>query len=79
MKIKYYAMQFSVTETLNNGTERKKKVTVNCLPFRHSEDHLSLVHRTQEERINSCIDALKAEHYYNIEYIGTKDTFMMFA
>ena len=78
MKIKYYAMRFLVTETLNNGAERRKKVTVNCLPFWH-DGHNHMIHRTEEDRIAACVNTLKEEHYYDIEYIGTSDTFIMYA
>ena len=78
MKIGYLAMEFSVMETLQNGSERKKKVIVNCLPFRYDENNHKRF-RTQEERIADCIAALKEEHYYNIVYIGVKNTSIMYA
>ena len=78
MKIHYYAMTFAVTETLQNGSERRKKVTVNCLPFKHNENN-RLIHRTQEERIAACTAALKEEHYYDIQYVGVKNTNIIYA
>jgi hypothetical protein len=72
MKVKYYETIFEVTETLQNGKERRIKKSVYSEIFRDGK------HISAEERLRRGVDALKAEHYYNIVYIDTKTTFLIF-
>ncbi len=71
--MKYYEMIFEVTETLQNGKERRKKVSVYCEPFRNG------IHRTEKERIEAATKALEEKRYYDIEYVKTKNTNLIFA
>lgn len=71
--MKYYEMIFEVTETLQNGKERRKKVSVCCEPFNAG------IHRTEAERIETATKALEEKHYYHIEYVHTKNTNLIFA
>lgn len=66
MKVIYYETVFKVTETLQNGKERRIKKSVLTPIFVNGKRHIVI------DRIRKAEDALKAEHYYNIEYIETK-------
>lgn len=70
--MKTYAMTFEVTETCNNGNERRKKVTVHSPCFKNGKHIIEL------DRVNKAIEVLKSHHYYNIEYIDTKNTTLLF-
>lgn len=70
MFARYYEMVFKVTETCRNGNERTYNKSVYCLPYQMIDN--KKIHRTEDERINACIEQLKAMRYYRIEYIKTK-------
>lgn len=75
MKTKFYEVIFDVTETLQNGNERKTKKSVFMKPF----DEATGKHNSPEMQIEKGFKALKAEHYYNIVYVETKVKTMIFA
>lgn len=66
MKVTYYETVFKVTETLQNGKERRIKKSVLTPMFINGRHHIKI------DRIEKAEDALKSEHYYDIEYIETK-------
>ena len=66
MKKNYYELTFKVTETLQNGKERRVNKTVLSPIFRDGKFII------ESERIEKGIMVLKEEHYYNIEYLGIK-------
>lgn len=68
MKNPMYEVIFEVTETLQNGKERRVKKSVFMPRFKHGK------HVTPEEQIERGKAALKDAHYYNIVYINTKAT-----
>lgn len=72
MKEKYYEEIFEVTETLQNGNERRKRVSV------YSPIFINGRHVIELNRITKAIEALKAEHYYNIEHVETRTKTMIF-
>ena len=67
---KIYSMEFMATETLQNGSEKRCKRTVYAPVFRTVNGHK--IHFGEEERISAAYEELRQNHYYNIEYIGTK-------
>lgn len=75
--MKLYDMTFKVTETCQNGNERiiTKHVYSPC--FRTMPDG-SQRHFIEMDRVNKAIKMLESRHYYNIEYIGTASTDLMF-
>lgn len=73
MKALCYETIFCVTETCNNGNERRIKKSVLFPRFRNG------IHVTEQERISAGTDILKAEHYYNIEYLETKNKTILYA
>lgn len=73
MKVKYYETKFKCTETLQNGSERQITKSVFSPIFKDGR------HVVQIARIDKAIEALKAEHYYDIEYIGTSTKTVIFA
>lgn len=66
--MKVYETIFSVTETCQNGKERRIKKSVFTPCFKNGR------HVIQLERIAKAEEILKAQHYYNIEYLDTKFT-----
>lgn len=74
MKKRFYELTFQVTETCNNGTERTMKKTVITAPFHWREN--SVVHTSPEYCIPLAVKALEEQHYYNIQYIGTKEKYI---
>ena len=66
MIIKCYEAIFKVTETLQNGKERRVKKSVLCPIFKNGR------HVIEFNRIDKAIEELKALNYYDIEYIETK-------
>lgn len=72
MKVKYYETIFRVTETLQNGKERRIKKSVLSPIFINGRHHIEL------DRINKAEKALKEEHYYDIEYVETKTKEVIF-
>lgn len=73
MKKALYEVVFKVTATLQNGKEQTFKKTV-YMPRVENGKHIPT-----EQRIIRGIEALKEEHYYNIEYVATHATFLTFA
>lgn len=61
-----YEVIFEVTETCQNGNERRHKVSVYAPIFKDGR------HVVQLDRVEKCTAALKEQHYYDIEYIETK-------
>lgn len=66
MIIKCYEEIFKVTETLQNGKERRVTKSVLCPIFKAGRHVIEL------DRIDKAIKELSALHYYNIEHIETK-------
>ncbi len=71
MKNPLYEVIFEVTETLQNGKERRVKKSVFVPRFRYGK------HVTPEEQIARGKAALKDANYYNIVYIRTKTTVLI--
>ena len=71
MKNPMYEVIFEVTETLQNGKERRVKKSVFMPRFRHGK------HVTPEEQIARGEAALKDANYYGIIYITTKATVLI--
>ena len=68
MKVKLYDVVFDVTETLQNGKERRVKKSVLMPVFDpRTKKHLDL-----DTRIMRGYSALVDANYYNIEYSETK-------
>ena len=67
-----YEVIFEVTETCQNGNERRLKKSVYSPRFK---DHK---HVTEAERISKGTEVLKARHYYDIKYIKTKAVTLLF-
>lgn len=67
MKKALYEVVFKVTETCQNGNERTYKKHVYMPRF----DETTGKHVSPEQQIARGIEALKAEHYYNIQYLRT--------
>lgn len=78
MKVQYYEEVFEVTETCNNGKERRIRKSVMCQPFEVRDDG-TRHHRLESTRIEKATRALKQEHYYNIVYIETRIKHILFA
>lgn len=66
MIIKCYENIFNVSETLQNGKERRVKKSVLSPIFKNGK------HVIQLDRVDRCVKELEALHYYNIEFIETK-------
>lgn len=66
--MKVYETIFEVTETCQNGKERRKKVSV------YSPIFVNNKHRIEIDRINKGIAKLESLHYYDIKYIKTRFT-----
>lgn len=66
MKIKVYEDIYMVTETTQNGNERRFKKSVLSPIFKDGKHVIKL------DRGEKGKQALEKEHYYNIEYIDTK-------
>lgn len=75
MKKLMYKVIFNVTETCQNGNERRIQKVVYMPRF----DETTGKHITPEQQIVRGIEALKVEHYYNIEYGSTIATEIIFA
>jgi hypothetical protein len=75
MKTRMYKVIFNVTETLQNGNERRVQKAVYMPRF----DETTNKHITTEQQIERGTVALKAEHYYKIEYSSTITTDIIFA
>ncbi len=75
MKKRMYKVIFNVTETLQNGKERRVQKVVYMPRF----DEETKRHISPEEQIARGTAALKAERYYNIEYGSTVVTELIFA
>ena len=74
MKKSFYEVIFEVTETCQNGNERRIKKSV-FMP--HADENGK--HLDKHRRIERGGAALTSEHYYNIVYIETKTKTMIFA
>jgi hypothetical protein len=72
MKNPLYEVIFEVTETLQNGKERRVKKSVFVPRFSGGK------HNPPEVQIARGEAALKDAHYYNIVYISTKATTLIF-
>ena len=66
MKKTLYEVIFAVTETTQNGNERRIQKAV-FMPFLDKYGKPLTV----EYRIERGTEALRAEHFYNIEYVKT--------
>lgn len=75
MKKLMYKVIFNVTETLQNGKERRTQKAVYMPRF----DEKTNKHISPEQQIERGTAALKAERYYNIEYGSTVATEIIFA
>lgn len=69
---KYYETIFEVTETCQNGNERRIRKAVLSQPFRNGR------HVPEEERVGKGIAVLESMHYYDIKYIETKTKTLIF-
>jgi hypothetical protein len=69
-----YKVIFNVTETLQNGNERRVQKVVYMPRFDEYGKHMD-----EPRRIERGTAALAAEHYYNIEYGSTVTTEIIFA
>lgn len=74
MKKLMYKVIFNVTETCQNGNERRVQKVVYMPRF----DEKTGKHVTTEQRIERGTAALVAERYYNIEYGSTVATELIF-
>lgn len=74
MKQIMYEVTFEVTETLQNGKERRIKKSV-LMP---TVDFKTRKHLDTDTRIMRGYTALTDAHYYNIEYVGTKNKVVIF-
>jgi hypothetical protein len=72
MKHAMYEVIFEVTETLQNGNERRVKKGVFVPRFKYGK------HISHEEQIARGEAALRDANYYNIVYVSTKATTMIF-
>ena len=70
-----YKVIFNVTETCQNGNERRVQKVVYMPRF----DETTRKHITPAQQIERGKAALAAEHYYNIEYGSTVATELIFA
>lgn len=66
--MKAYETIFEVTETCQNGNERRKKVSV------YSPIFVDNKHIIEIDRIDKGIAKLTEMHYYEIKYIKTRVT-----
>jgi len=66
--MKAYETIFEVTETCQNGKERRKKVSV------YSPIFVDNKHIIEIDRIDKGIAKLTEMHYYEIKYIKTRFT-----
>lgn len=64
----YYELIFEVTKICANGNERRTKKSVYTTNF----------YGTEAEIISKAIAVLKANHFYNIKHIGTKNAQLLF-
>lgn len=74
MKKALYEVVFKATYTQANGAER----TITKSVFSPVFDPETMRHITEGQRIERGTAALKAEQFYNIEYIYTKRTALIF-
>ena len=75
MKKIAYKVIFTVTETCQNGNERRVQKVVYMPRF----DEKTGRHITPEQQIERGTAALAAEHYYNIKYGSTVATELIIA
>jgi hypothetical protein len=75
MKKPMYKVIFNVTETCQNGNERRIQKVVYMPRF----DEITRKHLTPEQQIERGTEALKALYYYNIQYDSTVATELIFA
>ena len=74
MKKLLYKVVFTATETLQNGKERRVQKVVYMPRF----DEVTGKHISPAQQIARGTAALKAEHFYNIEYGSTIATELLF-
>lgn len=72
MRATVYECIFLVTETLQNGKERRIKKSVLSPRFRNGK------HVTERERVSAGMKILEDEYYYNIEYLETKNKTILY-
>ena len=75
MKKLMYKVIFNVTETCQNGNERRVQKVVYMPRFDESTGR----HISPAQQVERGKAALAAEHYYNIEYGSTVATDLIFA
>lgn len=75
MKKLMYKVVFNVTETLQNGKERRVQKVVYMPRF----DEVTKKHISPEQQIERGIAALKEQRYYDIQYGSTIATEIIFA
>jgi hypothetical protein len=76
MRNECFEVIFKVTETCQNGKERRIKKSVYSPKFKmDGERHMFI---PLEERMRKCIKVLEEMHYYNIEYVDIKSTTLLF-
>lgn len=69
---KYYEAIYEVTETCQNGNERRIKKSVLSPIFKNGRHVIEL------DRVDKGIKTLEEMHYYDIEYIETKTRTLIF-
>lgn len=74
MKKAMYKVIFTVTETRNNGNEKRVQKAVYMPRFDEQGKHI-----TEARRIERGASALASEGYYNIVYGSTVSTELIFA
>lgn len=74
MKKLVYKVVFNVTETLQNGKERRVQKVVYMPRF----DEVTGKHITPQQQAERGAAVLAAEHYYNIQYGSTIATELLF-
>lgn len=72
MTKKFYEVVFEVTETCQNGKERRFKKSVYSPVFKNG------IHVTEQERAAKGTEVLESLHYYNVQYIETRNKVFLF-
>ncbi|MBR5273588.1 MAG: hypothetical protein IKU25_09420 [Clostridia bacterium] len=76
--MKYYTeMIFEVTETCQNGNERKVKKSV-FSPVYYPDGGGFLRYNYDSEIVSKAIEVLKRNNFHNIRHIKTKHTQLLF-
>ena len=77
MRFEGFEVIFKVTETCQNGKERRMKKSVYTPSFKVVDGRCYFV--ALEDRIKKCVAILEAEHYYDIEYLDIKRKTLLMA